>query len=155
LSNIVLSFYFFIIYFFYSFFVIQATSSAGYRGTGVQGCRAAGLQGDLSSLKWVGCWGASGRWGAKILLVIFLPFKNYKQSWKRLVSKTRDWCLKHNLLGQNHFCFRHKARPFRKSKQGGCGDDSTTFFAALLCFYLLILSIQAAQCILKKVKFII
>jgi hypothetical protein len=45
LSNIVLSFYFLLFTFLYSFFVIQATSSAGvqgYRGTGLQGCRAAG-----------------------------------------------------------------------------------------------------------------
>ncbi len=91
--------------FFYLLFICDPSNklcrAAGLQG--LQGCRAAGLQpcrGDLFSLKWVGCWGASGAsgawsasgaWGAKILLVIFLPFKNYIKTTSKV---GRDLCLK-------------------------------------------------------------
>jgi len=95
-------------YFFLSTLYLRSKQQAlqGCRATGptgLQGCRAAGLQGcrgDLFSLKWVGCWGASGAsgawsasgaWGAKILLVIFLPFKNYIKTTSKV---GRDLCLK-------------------------------------------------------------
>jgi len=89
--------------FFYLLFICDPSNKL-CRAAGLQGCR-----GDLFSLKWVGCWGASGAsgawsasgasgawsasgaWGAKILLVIFLPFKNYIKTTSKV---GRDLCLK-------------------------------------------------------------
>jgi hypothetical protein len=78
------SFYFLLFTFSTLSLLSKQQALQGYRGTGVQGCRAAGLQA-IFLTKVGGCWGASGRWGAKILLVIFLPFKT--------TSKVEETCI--------------------------------------------------------------